>query len=1103
MGMGSKTLDLETFRFLETEGDSRNSAVARLRSFDPSDDKRRIEDAKGGLLREAYSWIFEKEDFTQWLLGPTNGLLWVRGDPGKGKTMLLCGIIDELEDRKRTDKATSLVAFFFCQATDSRLNNATAVLRGLISHLINQQQSLDSHVTKKYENAGEALFQGINAWFALRQIFESILGEPSLPQIIVVIDALDECENDLERLLDLITGESRVKWIVSSRNHLEIEGQLHSSTQHVGPLFLELCLEDNKASISAAVNRYIQHKVDRLAKRKSYPDEMRDYVQTYLSSKSNDTFLWVALVCEALADSKVRLRHTQAKLKSFPAGLGPLYRRMIDQIENSTDAVSCRQILGVVSIVYRPLSLQELALFVGSPEDLEELIKLCGSFLVLQEGSVSFIHQSAKDYLLQNAKDMRNEHPTIFRKSLEAMSQYLRRNVYDLNDWSIPPNQIQPQAPDPLVAVRYSCVYWVEHLAESQHGSLQDGEMVDRFLREHYLHWLEALSIMNSLPHGVLAMSKLKELTVGETPGLSDLVQDAYRFIRLNMPAIETSPLQVYASALLFSPRQSLVRNLFKEERHPWLPLEPAIEDQWSAAKATFVGHKYMIRSLASSLDGNRIASSSMDGKAKIWDMATGACISTLEGHDDSVESVAFSHDGRLLASGSKDHTAKIWDVVTGNCLTTLEGHGNSVRSVAFSNDGRLLASGSKDHTAKIWDVATGNCLRTLEGHSDTVISVAYSPNGELLASGSYDNTAKIWDTATGACNLTLEGHDDSVESAAFSRENTAGIAGIWNAKTGECLARKTRGSSNVMSVAFSPDGERLGTGSSYDDIQSIHFDGSRVDWESAKCITTVWDDTADCPRLATFRGYSSICAMASLPNNQVASGSIDGTVKIWDATTDATTDAISGSVEKHTNYVTGVKFSSDGSLIASIGHDYRALVWNTKTGKREETFSTDNDHGAPESVRFSTDGKSLITEHGSIPLPDWLHTGIQYDADDMQYEMQDNADEMQDDADEMEYDADEMEYDADEIQYDAEWIIYRGQKLIWLPHEYQFSSNADIHGQTIAMGCPSGRVWTLDFSNRSDRPEEDRSPYRRDRATDRVGYHSGVVRTHGFSWPA
>src|SRR5947207_10354958 len=111
--------------------------------------------------------------------------------------MLLCGIINEL---KKSIAETDLLSYFFCQATDSRINNATAVLRGLIYMLVNQQPSLISHV-RKYDHVGKTLFEDMNAWVALSEIFIDILRDPNLDRTCLIIDALDECVAGLPKLL--------------------------------------------------------------------------------------------------------------------------------------------------------------------------------------------------------------------------------------------------------------------------------------------------------------------------------------------------------------------------------------------------------------------------------------------------------------------------------------------------------------------------------------------------------------------------------------------------------------------------------------------------------------------------------------------------------------------------------------------------------------------------------------------------------------------------------------------------------------------------------------------------------------------------------------
>jgi hypothetical protein len=520
------------FKRLEEEIHKLNKCLRDLRSTDPSDDKQRIENTKGGLLKDSYCWILENSDFQRWRNDQHSRLLWIKGDPGKGKTMLLCGIIDEL---KKSIAETSLLSYFFCQATDSRINNATAALRGLIYMLVDQQPSLFSHIRNKYDRAGKALFEDANAWVVLSEILTNILQDPRLNAASLIIDALDECVADLPKLLDFIiqtsSVSSRVKWIVSSRNWPSIEKDLDAATQK-----LRLCLELNENSVSAAVASYIYFKVDLLAKRNIYANDTRDAVQHYLSLNANGTFLWVALICQEL--SSVSGWKAQEKLTMFPPGLDALYRRMIEKIRDSEDAELCKRILAVVSAVYRPVTLDELACFVEMPdgvsgnyEALSEIIGLCGSFLTLQERTISFVHQSAKDFLVAKAYNeiypsgLDYIHHTIFSLSLEVMSKKLRRDVYGLVVPGFPIDQVRQPERDPLSPARYSCVYWIDHLlncAASRNATndLQVGGSVDKFLRRSYLYWLEALSLCRSLSEGVVSTAKLQavlQVIIGST----------------------------------------------------------------------------------------------------------------------------------------------------------------------------------------------------------------------------------------------------------------------------------------------------------------------------------------------------------------------------------------------------------------------------------------------------------------------------------------------------------------------------------------------------------------------------------------------------------
>lgn len=200
-----------------------------LRTTDPRHDKMRIEQTMDGLPEDLYHRILENSNFKQWRTDQQNKLLWIQGNIGRDKTMLLCGIINELNPTTKLidPGASELLSYFFCQGTDARVNNATAVLRGLIYLLASQQPSLILHIQEKYNSAGKNLFEDVNAWIALHEIFTNMLADLALKTTYLIIDALDECETDLLKLLKLITlsvpASPRIKWIVSSRNRDDIE----------------------------------------------------------------------------------------------------------------------------------------------------------------------------------------------------------------------------------------------------------------------------------------------------------------------------------------------------------------------------------------------------------------------------------------------------------------------------------------------------------------------------------------------------------------------------------------------------------------------------------------------------------------------------------------------------------------------------------------------------------------------------------------------------------------------------------------------------------------------------------------------------------------
>ena len=496
----------------------------------------RIKLSKDNLLKDSYVWILSDPAFIDWRDNNDTQLLWIKGDPGKGKTMLMIGLIEELLEQLKARPESGILSYFFCQGTDFRLNNAVAILKGLIYQLADQHTALIRHLQKKYDSKGRQFSEDTNRLCFLWTILSDMLHDPSLARVYLMIDALDECDSELSQLLDLIahnTSEppSRVKWLVSSRSQSNIEIRLRPDK-----LRSKISLELNSCHISHAVNTFIDFKVSELAKTR-YTSQLQKEVTDYLHENAKDTFLWVALVCKELRD--VQARKTLSALQKFPPGLHPLYERMMNQIwclEDSEDIEFCRRILCSVTLACRPVRLKELASTAdlqGSPDDLQslnELVNLCGSFLTVREETVYFIHQSAKDYF-STPKGARifpsgqaEEHCKIAFRSLQVMSNTLKRDICGLQMPGALLDELNSVNLDPLAHIRYSCCYWVSHLRDASHLphdqiGLCDGGKVHIFFQKHFLHWLEALSLMGNLSEGVRALEFMLEtmLTVSDS----------------------------------------------------------------------------------------------------------------------------------------------------------------------------------------------------------------------------------------------------------------------------------------------------------------------------------------------------------------------------------------------------------------------------------------------------------------------------------------------------------------------------------------------------------------------------------------------------------
>ena len=377
--------------------------------------------------------------------------------------------------------------------------------------------------------------------------------------------------------------------------------------------------------------------------------------------------------------------------------------------------------------------------------------------------------------------------------------------------------------------------------------------------------------------------------------------------------------------------------------------------------------------------DSSRLAVSSSIG---IWfyDPQTGEELDLLT-YTDGIPPFAFAYspDGNTIASAGTNqmtvitgirearlpsisgNIVQIRDVATGEKRTTISVQTQQVANVVYAPDGSTIATARKrDNTVYLWDAATGKSKGTLERiGKGSVQSFVYAPDGNTIATagGWSDTVVQLWDAQTGAHKTTLSGHTQAVNSIAYSPDGTIIASGstdgsvrLWDAAAGKQKAILNHTNwfnflfpwlnAPVHSVAYSPDGSTVAAGSMDKKVR-------------------LWDTQT--PKLkATLTGHAGpVDTIVYSPDGKTiatAAGWTDDTVHLWDAVTGETRAVLTGYI-----HINALAYSPDGKTIAT-GGDYRSnslQLWDVKTKKPKTTY-TEHADGMLSSIVYSPDGQTI-----------------------------------------------------------------------------------------------------------------------------------------------
>ena len=516
-------------------------------------------------------------------------IFWLNGMAGTGKSTIARTVARKYHTQNQ------LGASFFFSRGRGDLSNAAKFFTSVAVQLAQMSPALKCCISEAVARNKDIATRALSEqWelLVLGPLTKTEVDSLQLP-LLLIIDALDECEDerDVGVILQLLTSAStltavQLRILVTSRPETPIR---LGFTEMATILHRDLVLNNVPREI-------IDHDITIYFRQELRDIDLNTQIITRLTEKARGLFIWAATACRFIKNGKrVASKRLSLILEGGKSGKNPekeldqIYTRILsDSISGDYDEDEkeelfklSRGIIGTIVALFNPLSADALSKLLKIPmQDVKRTLDDLHSVLEVPESEASpirLLHPSFRDFLLTRERcedrqlwvDEKQVHWGLAESCLRLMSITLRRDICGLQRPGTLTTDIERDRVDQylLPEVQYACLYWVQHLQKSG-TQLSNNDQVYKFLREHLLHWLEALSLMQKTPEGILAIIALDSMV-----GVSEI----YSTLRQILADI-LSPRVVLVCTHLFMMRNGLPyitdpssrRPLYKYIILPW-----------------------------------------------------------------------------------------------------------------------------------------------------------------------------------------------------------------------------------------------------------------------------------------------------------------------------------------------------------------------------------------------------------------------------------------------------------------------------------------------------------------------------------------------------
>ncbi|TMW68536.1 hypothetical protein Poli38472_006004 [Pythium oligandrum] len=298
-----------------------------------------------------------------------------------------------------------------------------------------------------------------------------------------------------------------------------------------------------------------------------------------------------------------------------------------------------------------------------------------------------------------------------------------------------------------------------------------------------------------------------------------------------------------------------------------------------------------------------------------------------LKGHKLPVTALCLSEDGKTAFSAAKDGTILRWDLATQTKTKLLlpkddiskatKDHERCVLALALNSDGKYLASGGYDKLLRVWDAEKNEVIETFQGHRDKITSLAFRLRSNMLLSGSLDRTIKHWNLTEMGYVETLFGHQAEVN----------GLDALYKERVVSC------GRDRSVRMWKIPEETQLvfyGNTGSMDCVKMINDEYYVTGGDDGSL--SLWFNGRKKPAYVVPNAHGAgrwISSVTVMPRTDlVASGSCDGSIRLWRADLGARTLEPVGEIPLE-GFVNGLCFDQKGRfLLAGVGQEHRLGRW-------------------------------------------------------------------------------------------------------------------------------------------------------------------------------